>query len=145
MMPLMVIRRRGKSVANEISFGATRLFGSTGFILHLELSRRYAAAAEHRNRGQGPVVEHRSNPAQRGLESYVIKHARKTAPPYSLFTAAIASFSDCRLSKKSLQGSARLSRMAKFPMLKSEGTSVGLTSDHFKGVEMGAFSRRRTE
>jgi hypothetical protein len=49
---------------------------------------------------------------------------------HSLLSNRAASFNDWRFSKKSLQGSARLSRFAKFPMLKSAGISVVLTSDH---------------
>jgi hypothetical protein len=49
---------------------------------------------------------------------------------HSLLSNRAASFNDWRFSKKSLQGSARLSRFAKFPMLKSAGISVVLTSYH---------------
>jgi len=68
-----------------------------------------------------------------------------TGDTHNLLSNRAASFSDWRFPKKSLHGAARRSRFAKFPMLKSEGISAGLTSDHSNGVEMGAFSRRRTE
>ena len=64
---------------------------------------------------------------------------------YSILSSRAASLSVCGVLKKSLQGLARFKSFAKFPMLKSEGMSVGFTSDQCKGVEMGAFLRLRTE
>ena len=62
---------------------------------------------------------------------------------YSFFIIPVTFLSACRLRKKSCQGSARFVRAAKFPILKSEGLSIGC--DHWSGLDMGALGRRLTE
>lgn len=50
----------------------------------------------------------------------------------------MACVNDCLLLKKSIHGSERLRRAAKFPRLNSAGSSEVRTSDHASGVEIGA-------
>src|SRR5205807_9905471 len=56
-----------------------------------------------------------------------------------------AAFSDCRVWKKSAQGSFRCILALKFPRLNSAGSSLAVTSDQSSGVDTGAFGRLRTE